>query len=290
MIRSMTAFAKHQLQSNIGIATWEIRSVNNRFLDVNFRLPENLRDIEFDGRKLVKEYCQRGKLDIYLRFVPAENATAELRINQALLRQLSSAVSMIDAQLEHPGHTSAGALLRYPGLVETAEIDMEGVKKELLSSFTDTLKILTQVRDREGSALTEVILERLNEMEKELEPVKSNLSEILLAQRGRLEEKLSTILAAADIDEARLAQEMVYVAQKIDIEEELDRLSVHINEYRRMLKKGGSVGRHLDFLAQELHREANTMGSKSVHAETTQAAINLKVLIEQVREQVQNIE
>jgi uncharacterized protein (TIGR00255 family) len=288
MIKSMTAFAKQELSINAGNSYWELRSVNNRFLDLHCKLPERLRDLEADCRQLVKKYCLRGKLDCLLRVQLSDSNVTALSVNKPMLAQLHQAAQAIEAVFEKTTPASISALLKTPGLLQAEELDLATLKPAFLGALEEALKKLVDARLREGEALGQLILQRLDEMASEVAAVKPVLPEILSLQAQRLRQRL--LDAQVEVDEAKLAQEMVYLAQKSDVTEELDRLAVHMGEMRRVLKQTGGIGRRLDFLSQEMHREANTFGAKSLHEKTTQAAINLKVLIEQIREQVQNIE
>jgi uncharacterized protein (TIGR00255 family) len=288
MIRSMTAFAKQTSQGALGVISWEVKTVNSRFLDMSWRLPETLRDLEPKLRELAGEYLQRGKVDTSLRFHPGDEVISELQLNEGLLAQVSANLIRMREMFPNKASVDAVGLLRWPGMLRQVETDLTEVKAEVLRLFKASLEELTQTRAREGEKLKGLMITRLDDMDKIIEAVKPQLPEILKLHRERIINRFAEL--KLEVDQERLAQEMVYVAQKVDVMEEVDRLETHITEMRRVLKKGGAVGRRLDFLLQEMHREANTLGAKSIHTGTTQSSLELKVLIEQIREQVQNIE
>jgi uncharacterized protein (TIGR00255 family) len=287
MIISMTGFAKQQLQSEGSIITWEVKTVNSRFLDINFRLPETSRSLEPKLRSLIKKYLARGKLDITLRYQIADEQATQLQINQVAVNQLAAAIKEVESSVTL-APVDPLKLLRWPGVLEINEELTEEVSKAMLTSFEEALVKLVASREKEGAGLSAFIEEKLHAMEHlhqqatEIAPVAMQL------QRERLQEKLADLQMKFDSD--RLEQEMVLICQKSDVQEELDRLLVHIAAFRELLSKGGVVGRRLDFLTQEMNREANTLGSKSAHEVITQTSMELKVIIEQIKEQVQNIE
>lgn len=287
MIKSMTAFARQQTQGDWGSASIEIKTVNHRYLDVNTRLPEMLRDLEMPLRELVRQHLKRGKVDCSLRFNAGSQGDANITVNQGLAQQLTMAADLITAQQQLTPYT-AFDVLRWPGVMQVAEADMTQTKSTLLTLATAALEELSQVRAREGAALAETIMQRLQSMEQLLIIVGQRSDEIVAEQRKKLHEKVQDM--SVNVDAERLEQEIVLLAQRVDVAEELDRLATHIKETRRVLEKGGAVGRRLDFLMQEFNREANTLGSKSIDSDMTQIAVEMKVLIEQMREQVQNIE
>ena len=265
MIRSMTAFAACERAATGGTLGCELRAVNHRYHELALRLPEELRAIEPALRERVAQKVSRGKIDLVMRFRPAAGGRAALRLNLPLLGQLSQAAREMEGGF--PGlRTEFTDLLRYPGVVEEDALDQAGLQADALALLDATLAEFVAAREREGEKLAAVMRERV-------EPG---------AQR-RADLKLP-------LDPGRLEQEVVLNLQKIDVDEELDRLGSHVAEARRVFALPEAVGRRLDFLMQEFNREANTLGSKSVDARTTQAAVELKVLIEQLREQVQNLE
>ncbi len=287
MIYSMTAFAREHAKTEFGELTLELRSVNQRFLEINFRLPETFRHLEPEMRALINQYFQRGKIDIFLNFLPMI-VSAEIKINQANLQQLATTVLAMQKTVQNIGNIDPLALLKWPGIASVAELDNDQVAKILLNHFEAALKTLKKNREKEGAVLANIIIERVNAAAVEVDKVQGFSNTIVTMLRSKLQEKLKSF--AVEVDANRLEQEVVLQCQKADIQEELDRLKTHLEEVRDILRQGGVVGRKLDFLMQELNREANTLGSKAVNIESTNVAVELKVLIEQMREQIQNIE
>ena len=287
MIRSMTAFAACERTASAGHLGCELRSVNHRFLELSLRLPEELRPAESALRERVAQKVSRGKVDLTLRLRPGQGVKSQLAVNNDLIEQLALLVRRLHAQF--PNMTvDFIELLRYPGVVEDAGIDQHGLQAEALSLLDQTLGEFVAAREREGAALAAAMHERLDGIERIATQVKEWLPEIRAALRAKLDQRLADL--KQPLEPGRLEQEVVLNLQRIDVDEELDRLASHVAEARRVLSRPEAVGRRLDFLMQEFNREANTLGSKSVDARTTQAAVELKVLIEQLREQVQNLE
>ena len=286
MTASMTAFARRETHQDWGSLSCEIRSVNQRYLEPAFRLPETLRDLEPVLRNQLRQALSRGKLDITLRFYPAED-NAQLEVNTALLEQLITAADQIynrtPAASLDPLH-----LLQWPGVMQSKQADEEAVKETALALFQQTLADLKAHREREGTELAKLIEERLVQISQHLVSAQNYLPEALEAWRTNLLERAQKL--QVELDPTRLEQEVVMLAQKQDVMEELDRLTTHIKEVRRALTSQQPIGRRLDFLMQEMNREANTLGSKAISMEMTQVSVDLKVLIEQMREQIQNIE
>ncbi|KEI69731.1 YicC/YloC family endoribonuclease [Endozoicomonas elysicola] len=289
MTSSMTAFARVQIQEDWGSLVWEIRSVNHRYLEPHFRLPEQAREIEPALREVIRKQLKRGKVECSLKYQLVEKDQA-LDLNRALLEKLRSAVHEIEAQFSQVAPVNPLEVLQWPGVQATEETEMTVVHKAAVKGFHDAIIQLAEMRQREGRELQSFIEARLEKMGEEVKQLRVLLPEILRSQREKILDRLSE--AKQELNPERLEQEMVILAQKMDVDEELDRLETHITEVRRTLKssKQGAVGRRLDFLMQELNREANTLSSKSIHAGLTQIAVNFKVFIEQMREQVQNIE
>lgn len=288
MIRSMTAFSRKELKESWGNLSWEVRSVNHRYLEVSPRLPEQLRELENSVRETLRKRLSRGKLECTLKLKTEQAVPTEIKVNETYVKELLAAAHKIQAITGDSGTLSTTSLLNWQGVIETPETDLSHIQKAAMDLLHTTLDDFLAHREREGAELKALIEDRLDGILKQVAIAKENLPDILKAQREKLASKLEEV--AANLDKDRLEQEMVYIAQKADIDEELDRLNAHVEEVRRTLKKGGACGRRLDFLMQELNREANTLGSKSVHVITTQVAVELKVLIEQMREQIQNIE
>ena len=288
MIRSMTAFARKEHKAPWGTLSWELRSVNHRYLEISPRLPDTLRDLENPVREKLRQSLDRGKVECTLK-IKAENiAPTRIDLNEDFIKQLLDAAHRLSAITGESANLSATTLLNWPGVVQTAETDQSEIQQAALALMDATLADFIANRQREGSVLQQIIMDRLMKVEDQVALVRGQLPAILQAQKDKLIARLAEISANPDKD--RLEQELVYMAQKADVDEELDRLATHVKEVRRSLQQGGACGRRLDFLMQELNREANTLGSKSVHTLTTQAAVELKVLIEQMREQIQNIE
>lgn len=288
MIQSMTAFARAQAQGNWGSLVCELRSINHRYLEFSMRLPETLHEIEAPMREHIRQYIKRGKIECYLRYQPSEMAGLELSVNMALAKKLCQANESIAKLLKNPAPVNTMNILHWPGILEMEEIDLEVIQDEILKLLDKALQDLVAARQREGQQLKQLFVQRLESMAVELEKARQRLPAILEGQRERLFTRFTD--ANLQLDTARLEQEIVLFSQKIDVTEELERLETHIIEVHRVLKQGGAMGRRLDFLMQELNREANTLGAKSVDVDTTRASVELKVLIEQIREQVQNVE
>ncbi|MDH4571555.1 YicC/YloC family endoribonuclease [Salinicola acroporae] len=287
MPHSMTAFSRQTRDADWGSLQLELRSVNQRYLEPHFRLPDALRDLEPHFRDAMRQRLARGKVECSLRFDPVEDSAAP-GINADQLAALSHALEQVRAQLPEAPMPNALELLAHPGVMATQRLDIAQVKAAGLELFDAALKDLDAGRVREGERLAELIRERLNGIREQVATVREHLPAILERQRAQLLERLET--AKTELDPQRLEAEMVMLAHKADVAEELDRLETHVTEVERQLKQKGPVGRRLDFLMQELNREANTLSSKAIVADTTRCAVELKVLIEQMREQIQNLE
>ncbi|GAA0855095.1 YicC/YloC family endoribonuclease [Aliiglaciecola litoralis] len=287
MIYSMTAFARKEITAEWGTAVWEIRSVNQRYLETFFRLPEQFRSLEPVLRERFRKQLQRGKVECALRYTPNDGAVGKLNLNEELAKQLMQAADWVQSHGQSSGVNPVD-ILRWPGVIATEETDMDAIQTDILAAFDDTLTEFIQARADEGSNLKAMIEQRLDGIQEQVVLVKARMPEILAWQKDRILSKFEE--AKIELEAGRVEQEMIMLAQKVDVAEELDRLESHIGETRNILKKGGAVGRRLDFMMQEFNRESNTLGSKSIHADITQSAVELKVLIEQMREQIQNIE
>lgn len=287
MIRSMTAFAREERQETWGQICWELRSVNHRYLDVCVRLPEDLRRLEATIRERIQQQLKRGKVDCTLYFQANTSYLQQWQLNTTLVQQLWNTIQQINTLTATNTTINALDILRWPGVLETNSIDIEKVSEAILYHFEIALTQLIGHREREGAQLATLIAQRCNAIAEEVVQIRSELPLILQTQRERLQTRLAELI---EIDGERLEQEIVILAQKIDVAEELERIEAHLIEIRQALAQDQSVGRRLDFLAQELHREANTLSSKSNHIYTSRHALELKVLIEQMREQTQNIE
>lgn len=287
MPRSMTAFARNTVDFSWGSITCELRSVNHRFLEAGFRMPETLRQVEMSLREIARKKLTRGKVDISLQVV-LNNDDATVHIDMALASRTIEIAQTLAGELLNPAPISPLDIMRWPGVLNEQSVETENLHGAAIKTFTAAVDQLLEGRQREGDKLAEMIEERLCGIETQVTIVRENLPSILDHQRERLNEKLENLRAQVDGD--RLEQEMVIIANRTDVDEELDRLTAHVGEIRRVLKSEESIGRRLDFLMQELNREANTLGSKSIAGVTTQASVELKVLIEQMREQIQNLE
>jgi uncharacterized protein (TIGR00255 family) len=285
MIRSMTAYASAETGGSAGTLSCELRTVNHRYLELSPRLPDELRSLESMLRERIAAKLSRGKVDVTVR--SSDSRSESLQVNNALLSRLSEL--NLDMQSRFPGmQLQFTELLRFPGVLQQEAADPEQRQAALLDVLDRALDALTATREREGAKLAEILRERLDAIERIVAQVREWMPEIRTALRARLESRLADLKQPAD--PGRLEQELVLQITRSDVDEELDRLSTHIAETRRVLGLKEPVGRRLDFLMQEFNREANTLGSKSVDARSTNAAVELKVLIEQMREQVQNIE
>ncbi|MET1256681.1 YicC/YloC family endoribonuclease [Aliikangiella maris] len=288
MIRSMTAFARQSVEQSWGVGVWEIRSVNSRFLETNFRLPEAFRYLEFKLREALRKRLQRGKIDCSLKIDTSGMESDKLTVDKSLVQSLLSSYHELEQLSGAEQAPPLAQLLAWPGVIKSNELDTEKMEQELLAGLDQAIDQLIVMREREGSSLKEIIEQRLSGMLQQVVLVREEMPAIVQWQKEKILTRFEE--AKVELEEQRLEQEMVMIAQKIDVDEELDRLDTHIREVGRLINKGGSVGRRLDFLMQELNREANTLGSKSINTKTTAASVELKVLIEQMREQIQNIE
>lgn len=288
MIRSMTAFSRKQSHGELGELTWEIRSVNNRYLETTVRLPEDLRALEPAIRRAVTSRLSRGKVECNLRYKPAAGAVAGLKVNENLVDEVLAAADKMAHRLHSSHLPSIMDVLRWPGVLEDAERDFTPVQEAAMALFGQAMDGLVEAREREGCRLAELIAQRSAAMREQVELARARMPQVIAGLRERLKTRVEEIVESVDQD--RLEQEMALIAQRLDVDEEMDRLNTHLDEVQRVLGQDEPVGRRLDFLMQELNREANTLGSKSADTETTAVSVEMKVLIEQMREQVQNLE
>ena len=288
MISSMTAFARRECRGDFGLVICEIRSVNHRYLEPNFKLSDLVRELEMPLREKLRQQLSRGKIDIWIKHESHDTGMADICINHDLAARLVAAASEIDKMTRHAAPLNAADILRIPGVVSPAQPNQQAISQAALSLFAETLNDFIAMRQREGAAITTMINQRLDAIAIECEKVHSRMPLIMAHYRQRLLSRLQEV--KAELNPERVEQEAVLFAHKIDVAEELDRLNAHIAEIRRVLNQENAVGRKLDFLMQELNREANTLGSKSVSADSSLSSVELKVLIEQMREQIQNIE
>ena len=288
MIRSMTAFARKDVQGDWGTLTCEIRAVNHRYLEPSFRLPEAFRELENRFRDALRNQLKRGKVDVSMRLQSAEQGAQGFEVSEEMAQAVNEAANHINKMLDNPAHINALDILRWPGVLSVPEQDYGPAKEAAVGLFEQTVAELGAVREREGERLRPLFEDRLNTMIGLVADVRQRMPKLLEAQEKALRERFDK--ARVELDADRVAQEMVMLAQKSDVAEELDRLDAHIGEVSDTLKTDDAIGRRLDFLMQELNREANTLSSKSIDAGVTRIAVDLKVLIEQMREQVQNLE
>ena len=288
MIRSMTAFARQQGHGEYGELTWEIRSVNHRYLEATVRIPEELRAIEPAVRERLNARLGRGKVECNLRFKGATVGAVELRVNDALVDQILAAADKMAHRLHSSHHPSIMDVLRWPGVLESGEQDFTPVQEAALALLDQAIDSLIDSREREGGRLAELIAQRVEAMRAQVVRVRERMPVVLESVRERIRARLAEVVET--LDPERVEQEMVMLIQRLDVDEEMDRLQTHLDEVSRVLRKDDPVGRRLDFLMQELNREVNTLGSKSADSETTAISVEMKVLVEQMREQVQNIE
>ncbi len=284
----MTAFARQELQTEQGDLTWEIRSVNHRYLETSLRLDERFRPLEMKIKKLFSEKLGRGKIDASLRYKMPEQQQSSINIDKELAKSVISQCDTLALLTTHPAPVDMLKVMQWPGVLQAESLDLDALNKAVLSSLDDAINELIITRETEGKALQHMIEQRCEEINNIAINVRKRMPDILQQQRERLVERVAEL--QVNLDPERLEQEIALVAQKSDVAEELDRLQSHIVEVKNVLQRNEPTGRRLDFLMQELNREANTLGSKSINTETTRYSVDLKVLIEQMREQIQNIE
>ena len=288
MVYSMTAFARTQSEQAGLLLVWELRSVNHRYLESQFRMPDNLRALEHPLREALRQRLQRGKIDCTLRVEPITDQQ-QLELNRPLLLQLLGLIEQLRRDAPEIGHPNPMDLLRWPGVLgETSAADAETLRPAIAGLFERALDELLEHRRREGELLSNTVQQRLTAIETLVTQLRASADGIAKQLQQRLKERVANL--AVELEPARLEQEVALLAQRADVAEELDRLNIHVTEARNNLAHPGPHGRRLDFLTQELNREANTLAAKSTAAEASQLAVDLKVVIEQIREQVQNIE
>lgn len=287
-IYSMTAFARESVDTDQGALTVEIRTVNHRYLDCSFKLPDALRNLEVRLRQQLAAKLDRGKVECLFRLQPATAQAAAIEINQERLQQVIVAATTVALAMSRAQPVNPLELLQFPGVCSVAEANEDALQASAATLFDAALESLIKNRAREGASLAAMIRDRLDQVEAETAATRELLPELKQQQRKRLLARLTEL--QVEVDNNRLEQELVYLAQKADVDEELDRLQTHVDEVHHTLDQGGPCGRRLDFLMQELNREANTLSSKSNASSSTHSAVQLKVLIEQMREQIQNIE
>jgi uncharacterized protein (TIGR00255 family) len=288
MIRSMTGYARLELATEWGTLSWELRSVNHRYLDLGFRMPEEFRSQEPGFRNQVAVQLKRGKVDCGLRLATLPDAGGQLRINDQVLDQLLRCAAEIEKKLSSASSSGALEVLRWPGVLSEPERDPEPLQKAASELLDKTLLELSRNRESEGGRIREMLLKRCDAMGEIVQLVRDKIPEVMEKLLQRLRERVEQL--SGDVDNERIEVELVMLAQKLDVDEEMDRLSSHLAEVKKAVDRSDPIGRRLDFLMQELNREANTLSSKSQDTEITRAAVDLKVLIEQMREQIQNVE
>jgi len=284
----MTAFARLETTDTWGRAMWELRSVNHRYLEVGLRLPEDFRVLEGEVRSRIGQRCNRGKVDAVLRLESSGGDSGKLRVNSDLARQVISAAQAVGGLMAQSAPLNPLDILRWPRVLETPEVDFDELSQALLGQLDQALGQLVENREREGAKLKELVLARCMEMSELTARLRVRVPEIIASIRARHAARIEEL--AGTLDPARIEQECALLIQRLDVAEELDRLETHLGEVTRVMQQTQPIGRRLDFLMQELNREANTLGSKSAHVDTSGASVELKVLIEQIREQIQNIE
>ncbi len=288
MARSMTAFARLEASTATGRLVWELRSVNHRFLETSLRLPEEFRGLDHEVRSRISARCNRGKIDCTLRFEAIARERSELKLNLEVARQVIKAAGTIAELLPQAAPINPLEVLRWPQVLEAAPVDFEAQAASLLAGLDNALAQLLENRDREGAKLKALVLERIDGMTALTATMRLRVPAILASLRSRQMARLAEL--SGTLDPARVEQEAALLIQRLDVAEELDRLETHLQEVGRVMQQDQPIGRRLDFLMQELNREANTLGSKSAHIDTSSAAVEMKVLIEQIREQIQNLE
>jgi uncharacterized protein (TIGR00255 family) len=284
----MTGYAVASRELQYGTLSLELRSVNHRYLDIQFRLPDDLRAVEPALRETLSAQVARGKVECRVGFAAAPGASASLRINEDLLQQISALERKVRAVMSGAPQVSVAEALRWPGVLASEPLPLEELQATCRELLAAVLADFTAARAREGGKLRHLMLERGDAMERRIAGIASRIPHVIGAYQERLAARLKEALGSGE--EERIRQEVAVFATKIDVDEELSRLAAHVVELKRVLADGGTVGKQLDFLMQELNREANTLASKSVDLSVTQGALDLKLLIEQMREQVQNIE
>ena len=287
MIYSMTGYATAARELETAVLNLELRSVNHRYLDVQFRAPDELRAIEPALRETLAARLNRGKVECRISFA-AKTAVKNVDLDESLLQMLVDLNARVRAALPDARGLSAADVLRWPGMLGTEALDVNELRAACQALLETVLRDFTASRGREGEKLKAVLLERADAIEQRIAEVAPRMPQVIAAFQEKLATRLKEALSNAD--DERIRQEVVMFANKIDVDEELSRLATHITELRRILDKGGAVGKRLDFLMQELNREANTLGSKAADIAVTQVSMELKLLIEQMREQIQNIE
>ena len=288
MVLSMTSFARRECDTELGSLRWELRSVNHRYLDVSLRMPDELRQLEAKVRELVNKRLNRGKVECALRFQPLPTQAREFAVDHGMVLRLAEATQEVATFVPNPAPVNVLEVLRWPGVMQTEEVDLGPLYEAAMNLLADALDDMVASRAREGAKLKALIEQRCTTIAELVTRVRGHLPKLRAQLRQKLEDRLGEL--KDQLEPGRLEQEIVIQAQKMDVDEELDRLAGHVEEVVRVINCDEPMGRRLDFLMQELNREANTLASKSINGEVTKISVDLKVLIEQIREQVQNIE
>jgi uncharacterized protein (TIGR00255 family) len=288
MTASMTAFCRSQSELPDGCLVWEIRSVNHRYLDVHLKLPEQLRALESGCREQINGKLNRGRIDATLKVEPGNSISGGFAVNEAILVSLGESLALVKARIAGAGAADPCEILRWPGVLDKPDEDVDGMIENALGVLAGALDELVEVRLREGLRLQQLISDRVTAAREIVRDLKSVLPEIEMNIRQRWQRRLDEL--GDEVDPSRLNQELALLLTRIDVSEELDRLDTHFDEVERVLSGNRPAGRRLEFIMQELNREANTLGAKSADLRNTSAAVELKVLIDQMREQVQNVE
>lgn len=288
MLRSMTAYGRKSAQNEFGEMTWEMRSVNHRYLELSFKLPDEFRTLEPLAREKISALLKRGKVDVFMRLQAPADLDGGINIDDKLALDVLKAAERLKQASSHCGDIDPLRILAWPGVVAKMPRDAKQLEVHAMRLLEETLDDYIGAREREGEKTRVMLIERCDQ----IETIVADVRKLRPAVVARLNEKLRAKLDQLnlDLDPGRLEQELVFAAQKLDVDEELDRLDAHIDEMRKIFKRNEPVGRRLDFLIQEFNREANTLGAKSADSDTTGFSVELKVLIEQMREQVQNLE
>ena len=284
----MTAFARSELEHEEGLLIWEIRSVNHRYLDVSFKMPEELKNLEVDLKNKLKNKVFRGKLECALHFKPNANQTLALKVNEPLVKALLKAGDALTSDFNVKYDLTVTRLMQWSGVLSVEKSGSETLKSAILETFEAAISILVNFRQQEGQGLKENILFLLDELNMEVAEIEKGQCAIQSLLRERIISRVESMNLA--IENNRLEQEVALLAQKADISEEIERLKLHLKEVNNMMQSDKAIGRRLDFLAQELHRETNTLGAKSIQASLSKHVVDMKVTVEKIREQAQNIE
>jgi len=288
MLKSMTGFGRHAVESEFGELLWELRSVNQRYLEITVRMPEELRALEPNVRAHIGKKLSRGKVEAVLKFRANQGSVSNLALDDAALASLAAAIEQVNNAIPQSTGVDPLKVIQWPGVMASNSQQQEKLSKLAKECLDTALDDLVATREREGEKTAQMLLSRCEKIGLHVNQLRQHRPAVVARQRDKLMAKLNEL----DIDhnEHRLEQELVFVAQRLDIDEELDRLAAHVSEFEKAVARSGPIGRRLDFLMQEFNREANTIGSKAADLDTTGASVDIKVLIEQMREQVQNIE